>query len=361
MEEIYDQFPINILEMGGRIERKPIGFMIHNVKAYLHGVCIRDKKMDGVVKGEIVDDEMHVELRCMELDEYVENHLQFSEISLNRDRILWSNGLFEGGYSPRITVPAFLSLFFQMGDLRKVQFSNQSLLIEFYGTTLGYDVYDEIIIMTEIEILAQKAVQNIEKEQISVAKIWLSSIYEQVSKEPSYLCSVENYGIVGKAFLLMILNRLSDDIDTLQTMSSIAYLCLSKAMEIEGDNPNLYKDRLLVLNSAYNSFKYTVMSVLAEEEVTDGFASLMFQSRADIKSRDAIWQMEIADMERYPIICSSFSYFAERKNFLLDKIERQFFLPAKNLNEVVKQGKFLHERTYKYLVNKILINRDIDF
>lgn len=29
--------------------------------------------------------------------------------------------------------------------------------------------------MTEIEILAQKAIQNIEKEQINVAKVWLSS------------------------------------------------------------------------------------------------------------------------------------------------------------------------------------------
>lgn len=215
--------------------------------------------------------------------------------------------------------------------------------------------------MTEIEILAQKAIQNIEKEQINVAKVWLSSIYEQVSKNPSCLCSVGNYGIVGKGFLFMILNRLSDDIDTLQAMSSIAYLCLSRAMEIEGDNPNLYKDRLLVLNSAYNSFKYTVMSVLAEEEATDGFAILMFQSRADIESRDAIWQMEIADMERYPIICSSFPYFAERKSFMMDKIKRQFFLPARNLDEVVKRGKYLHERIYRYLVNKVLVNNDVDF
>lgn len=145
MEDIYDQLPINLLEMGGRIERNPIGFMAHYVKAYLHGACILDEKIDGVVKGEIVGDEMYVELRGMELDEYIEENLQFSEISLNRDRILWSNGLFEGGYSPRFTIPAFMSLFFQMGDLRKVQFSNQNLLIEFYGTTLGYDVYEELM------------------------------------------------------------------------------------------------------------------------------------------------------------------------------------------------------------------------
>lgn len=145
MEDIYDQFPINLLEMGGKIERKPIGFMVHYVKIYLNGTCVLDKKIDGVVKGEIVGDNMSVELRAMDLGDYIEENLQFSEISLNRDRILWSNGLFDGGYSPRITVPAFLSLFFQMGELRKVQFSNQSLAIDFYGTTLGYDVYEQLM------------------------------------------------------------------------------------------------------------------------------------------------------------------------------------------------------------------------
>ena len=215
--------------------------------------------------------------------------------------------------------------------------------------------------MTEIETLAQKAITHMEKEQVNVANFWLSSIYEQVTENPSCLCSVNNYGILGKGFLFMILNRLSTDIDTLQAMSSVAYLCLSKAMETEGDSPNLYKDRLLVLNSAYDSFKYTVMSVLAKDEVSDGFASLMFQSRAEIKSRDAIWQMEISDMEKYPIICSSFPYFAERKRNLLDKLERQFFLPARTLDEVVKQGNVFHKNVYKYLEDMILVNNDIDF
>lgn len=142
MKEAYDQFPNNLLEMQGEIERNPIGFMVHYVKIYLHGTNVLDRKMDGAVKGEIINGEMHVALHGMELNEYIEDRLKFAEISLNGDRILWSNGLLEGGYSPRITVPAFLSLFFQMGDLRKVQFSNQSLAIELYGTTVGYEVFE---------------------------------------------------------------------------------------------------------------------------------------------------------------------------------------------------------------------------
>ena len=44
MEEIYDQFPINLLEMGGKIEREPIGFMVHYVKIYLNGTLTERSK-----------------------------------------------------------------------------------------------------------------------------------------------------------------------------------------------------------------------------------------------------------------------------------------------------------------------------
>ena len=145
MEEIYDQFPINILEMGGGIERKPIGFMIHAVCVWEDGRCILRGKKDAAIRGRIVNGEMNIELRCVDLDEYIDNNLVFSEISLNKDRILWSNGLLDGGYSPRDNVPAYLSLFYQMGDLRKIQFSNQRYLIEFYGTTIGYDLYEQFM------------------------------------------------------------------------------------------------------------------------------------------------------------------------------------------------------------------------
>ena len=168
---------------------------------------------------------------------------------------------------------------------------------------------------------------NLVGSKVSAADFESGSTYFIVSGA-SALIGMEDLDLVDQTTKIVAVSSssLSDDVDALQAMSSIAYLCLSRAMEIEGDNPNLYKDRLLVLNSAYNSFKYTVMSVLAEEEATDGFASLMFQSRADIESRDAIWQMEIADMERYPIICSSFPYFAERKNFMMDKINLWLYI-----------------------------------
>lgn len=136
MEEIYDQFPINILEMGGRIERKPIDFIVYSFSIWEDGLCFLRGKKDAIIKGRIVSDEMSLKLKNIDLEWFIDNDLVFSEISLNKDRILWSNGLLNGGYSSRDNIPAFMSLFYQMGDLQKIQFSNQRYLIEFCGTTM---------------------------------------------------------------------------------------------------------------------------------------------------------------------------------------------------------------------------------
>lgn len=213
--------------------------------------------------------------------------------------------------------------------------------------------------MKDIETLVQEAIKYIECENTKDTNISLVNLYRIVQNNPSCLRSVNDYAIIGKGFTLMLCNQLSDDIDTLQTISSIAYLCLSKAIEQQPNNLNLYKDRLLVMSIGYEAFKYTIMSVL--EQDMDGFSSLMFQSRADILSRNALCEMEFVDMERHPSICLSFPFFEDRKKIILDKIQRQSFLPAKTITEVKDHGQFLHNKTYKYLAERILINEDINF
>lgn len=79
--------------------------------------------------------------------------------------------------------------------------------------------------MTEIEILAQGAIKNIERKNTKDANILLVNLYRTVQDTPSCLQTVNDYALVGKGFTLMLCNQLSDDIDTLQTISSIAYLC----------------------------------------------------------------------------------------------------------------------------------------
>ena len=136
MEEVYDLFPINLLEMGGRIERKPIKFMAYSFSVWENGLCFLRGRINAEISGKIINDEMNVELKNIHLERFIDNCLVFREISLNKDRVLWSNGLLNGGFSSMDNVPAFMSLFYQKGDLVKIQFSNQRYLVEFFGTAI---------------------------------------------------------------------------------------------------------------------------------------------------------------------------------------------------------------------------------
>jgi len=105
--EVYDQFSINILETEGEIIRESIGFMVCMIKIWENGCCIVDQRIDDVIKGKVIGGEIHIELRNIDFSRYISNNFEFSEISLNKDRILWSNGLLNGGYSPITNIPAF--------------------------------------------------------------------------------------------------------------------------------------------------------------------------------------------------------------------------------------------------------------
>lgn len=144
MEEIYDQFPINLLETNGEISREPFSFMVNTIIIWENGHCIIKQRINGAIKGTISNERLHVELRNIDFGRYVSNELIFSEISLNKDRILWSNDLFNGGYSPATNIPAFLSLFYKNGNLSKLQFSNQNYLIEFYGSPKGKSIFSNL-------------------------------------------------------------------------------------------------------------------------------------------------------------------------------------------------------------------------
>ena len=207
--------------------------------------------------------------------------------------------------------------------------------------------------------VATEAIKEFENKHIQTATGLLTMLYRQILDNPTELQSINNYYIVGRAFLFMLHNQLSDDVDTIQTISSIAYLCISKAIKQNVSDLNLYKDRLLVLILGYGAFKYTVMSVLRENK-EKRWSITFFDSSAVLFSENAIWQMQFFDMETIPVIYSS-SFFEEQRKVFIKKLQRQFFLPAKTIEEVLEQGRSLHEKVYDYLSNKIFIEADIDF
>jgi hypothetical protein len=114
----------------------------------------------------------------------------------------------------------------------------------------------------EILNLSRRANSQFQNEDVTGARELLVKIYRSVKSNPKQLKNLNDYSALGSSFLLMLDQNLSDDIDTLQAISSVGYLCISKAIEADPDNVNLYKDRLLLLRIGHEPFIYTTISGL---------------------------------------------------------------------------------------------------
>lgn len=208
----------------------------------------------------------------------------------------------------------------------------------------------------ELVDIARKAIHIYEKDNAQSRQL-LISVYRSVRQDASQLKNVIDYASVGKAFLFMLMENLSDDIDNLQMMASVSYLCLSKAIEVDKANVQVYIDRLLLLHLGHEPLKYTVMSALGLGSNPFGMSGQM----APLNARDAIYRMEIADFDLNPVIYNQIAFFNKRKTELDGMITREFFLPEKTKAEVVKKGIENHRQLQEYLVNRILDEGDVDF
>lgn len=209
----------------------------------------------------------------------------------------------------------------------------------------------------EIVSLAKRANAQYQQESVTDARQLLVQIYRSVKSNPGQLKEVNDYSALGTAFLMMLDQNLSDDIDTQQMMASVSYLCISKAIEKDNSNLNLYKDRLLMLRIGHEPFSYTVMNGL---NINANPFSLM-GSMATYSARDAIYKMEIADLELNPQLYNQVPFFKERKDEFDEMIGRDFFMPEKTLENVIKSGVENHIKLLEYLENRVVKEEDVDF
>ena len=206
--------------------------------------------------------------------------------------------------------------------------------------------------------MAKKVNIQYQQENVTDGRQILIQIYRSVKSNPRQLSDVNDFSSLGTAFLMMLDSNLSDDVDTLQMMSSISYLCISKAIQKDPNNLNLFKDRLLMLRIGHESFKYTVMSALNLN--AGGFMSFSM-GNSDLTARDAIYKMEIADLELHPQFYKQVPFFRERKDEFDGMIGRQFFMPEKTLDNVINSGIENHSKLLEYLENRVMVEEDVDF
>lgn len=210
----------------------------------------------------------------------------------------------------------------------------------------------------EIISLSEQVIDCYQNDKTSEARDFLIQIYRAIKSNPEHLKSIMDYEPIGKVFMFMLEAKLSNDIDTLQMMASVGYLCTSLALEKDKQNPNLFKDRLLLLIVGHTPLQYTVMSAL--NLIPEGFAA--YGSRNYVmEARNAIYAMEIADIELNPILHQKVDFFKKRRNELDVMIARNFFYEEKTKENVIKTGVNNHIKLLKYLKDRILLNNNVDF
>lgn len=352
IKEQFDRFPSNLGEMMGQIPRKAFTYKYNRFEVWQGGKCVFSGESENQITSSLIGKELHVTIDDNNINEVIKKNFSFSEISTNLDRIMWSKDIFnQKGIIEKFN-PDICSMFYKDGTLAKVTFTihDPNILIEFYS---------DRAISNEPEIisLSHNAITAYQNENPSASRSSLVQIFRSVKYNPSQLKQVQDFKSLGTAFLLMLDQQISDDIDNLQLIVSVGYLCISKAIKKEGNNPNLIKDRLLLLRMGHEPFTYTVMNAL---DIGGSPFGIMAQM-APLRARDAIYRMEISDLEENPTLYINVPLFKERKREFDDKIRNDFFRPEKSITELIQTGKENHEKLYSFLEKMVIENEDVDF
>lgn len=155
--------------------------------------------------------------------------------------------------------------------------------------------------LTETETLVKEALSNLRAGRDGddtyhpLFKAWRS-----FQSDPEQLQRIQDEGSFGMAFMIFLSFGTVSDIDDKQQLASIAYLFLSKAIEKNSNDVNLYKNRILLMMLNNEAFGYTVSSAINPGGGFDIFSKNLHP----FESRDAMYKMEYADLMKSPQLLS---------------------------------------------------------
>lgn len=88
----------------------------------------------------IINGEIEVTFDNSEISEYIIDSFSFAEISLNNDRVLWSNNIMNGGAGSDENEPSIMSLFYYRGKLTRIYlnvYQPSEILVELLSNQEG--------------------------------------------------------------------------------------------------------------------------------------------------------------------------------------------------------------------------------
>lgn len=214
--------------------------------------------------------------------------------------------------------------------------------------------------LTEVEVYAQQSIQQLKVGNESGAYSSCVNCYTELKYSPEILKDVQDYESVGISLLTLLSFGRIDDIDIQQRIASISYLFLSKGIEKDPNNVNLYKCRFLLLNRYHEPFQYTVMDAL-QLNAGYGFLSSISMGMSSFRARDAMYAMKYADLQDCPMLTRIDNTFVQVERYLNQKISNGFFSANENRQTFAEKGRKNHRKLLEYLDDMVLKNADIDF
>ena len=211
--------------------------------------------------------------------------------------------------------------------------------------------------LTETETLVKEALSNLRAGRDGddtyhpLFKAWRS-----FQRDPEQLQRIQDEGSFGMAFMIFLSFGTVSDIDDKQQLASIAYLFLSKAIEKNSNDVNLYKNRILLMMLNNEAFGYTVSSAINPGGGFDIFSMNLHL----FESRDAMYKMEYADLMKSPQLLSV-DILSQRYSDLKYKIANGFFGQNQTSQTIIEKGRELHKKVLDYISKKVLTEEDIDF
>ncbi len=182
----------------------------------------------------------------------------------------------------------------------------------------------------------------------------LIELYNAVIRNPEQLSQVSDFQSVGYAFSCMLRSSISDDLDVLQRISSVAYLFLTLALHQSPNNVELKKQRIRTMVWAADSFGYTAMSAPRAHHNSYNAVS-RFTSPEYYSAK-----MIIADIADVPGLETDFEFRKYWEEAGLH-FRNRFSGTTCDYRSVAAEGREMHKALFEPLRNRIIDEADIDF
>lgn len=129
------------------------------------------------------------------------------------------------------------------------------------------------------------------QSSFSVFRNFLNAFYQIMHLNSTLFYSIQNYSNIGQTYTLIVKTNQDVNDITIQKITSEGYLFLSKAIELNSSNYELYFDRLKIMLLGSRGFIFTVM---------DAYKQIKKEIIDEYDANDIVFNMRYADYLNIP-------------------------------------------------------------